>query len=84
MLRLNSNVNHYKEIWPVYRTAVRIVIDWALPKKHYDFRPVNDLSSSDNMLINQSYNFDIIDINDSGDKILRVLVSSIKNLRKIT
>ena len=82
-LRLNSSVNHYKEMWGVYRTCCRVIINWALPRMRYEFRPVNDLSSSETGLVNQAYNFDIIDSMDSPDKILRVLVSSLKNLRKI-
>lgn len=62
---------------------MRIIIDWVLPKSRYEFRPVNDLSSTDTGLVNQAYNFDVIDMIDSPDKILRVLVSSIKNMRKV-
>ena len=37
MLRLNSNVNSYKEIWSVYRQCIRIILDDHLPKNNFQF-----------------------------------------------
>lgn len=44
MLRLNSNVNSYKEIWAVYRQCIRIILDDHLPKNNYEFKPVTDFA----------------------------------------
>ena len=65
MLRLNSNVNSYKEIWDVYRQCIRIIIDDHLPKNSFEFRPTADFSSDDRgATANQNANFEPINVED--------------------
>ena len=90
MLRLNSNVHQYKEIWSVYRQCIRIIIDDHLPKQNFEFKVISDFSAgnagSDGGAAANSgaYNFETISVEDKPDKILRILYQSLKNLRKIT
>jgi len=83
MLRLNSNVHQYKEIWTVYRQCIRIIIDDHLPKQNYEFKVVSDFTANESGA-SQAYNFETISVDDKPDKILRILYQSLKNLRKIT
>jgi len=81
MLRLNSHVNHYQEMWATYRTCIRLVINDYLPKQRgYEYKPNIDY------LLNQSdtkgINFDPVTVEDKPEDILLNLISSIKNLRK--
>ena len=50
-LRLNSNVNHYKEIWNIYQTAIRFIIDRSLPRMKYEFRLQSELTSKESGII---------------------------------
>eukprot|EP00347_Sterkiella_histriomuscorum_P000542 403375452 len=81
MLRLNSHINHYQEMWDTYKTCIRLIINDFLPKqKQYEYKPNIDY------LLNQSdtkgINFDPVTVEDKPEDILLNLISSIKNLRK--
>jgi len=84
MLRLNSNVHQYKEIWSVYHQCIRIIIDDHLPKNNFEFKAVTDFSASDTGVVNANSNFEPISVDDRPDKIQRILYQSLKNLRKAT
>ena len=81
MLRLNSHINHYQEMWDTYKTCIRLIINDFLPKqKQYEYKPNIDY------LLNQSdtkgINFDPVTMEEKPDDILLNVISSIKNLRK--
>ena len=81
MLRLNSNVHQYEEIWYVYRKCIRIIIDDFLPKNNFEFKASMDyLTQSDST--NQNANFETISVDDKPEKIMRILYHSLRNVRK--
>jgi len=85
MLRLNSNVHQYNEIWDVYRKCIRIILDDHLPKNQYEFRPTADFTLSETgSAVTNNANFEQILVDDKLDKILRILYQSMRNLRKNT
>lgn len=47
MLRLNSNVHQYKEIWEVYQQCIRIIIDDFLVKNSFEFKPTLDFMGAE-------------------------------------
>jgi hypothetical protein len=81
MLRLNSHVNHYVEMWETYKTCIRLIINEYIPKqRYYEYKPNIDyfLNQSDT----KGINFDPVTVDDKPEDILLNLISSIKNLRK--
>ena len=84
MLRLNSNVHQYKEIWSVYRQCIRIILDDHLPKNNFEFKPTADFANSESGVANLNANFEPISVDDKPDKILRILYQSCRNIRKQT
>lgn len=73
MLRLNSNVHQYKEIWSVYRLCIRIILDDHLPRQSFEFKPTADFAQSETGITNANANFEQISVDDKLDKILRIL-----------
>ena len=85
MLRLNSNVHQYKEIWHVYRQCIRIIVDDHLPKKNFEFKPNIDFSAPEGgAAVATTANFEHISVDDKPDKIVRILFQSLRNLRKLS
>ena len=83
MLRLNSNVHQYKEIWSVYRQCIRIILDDHLPKNNYEFKVVTDFGANEaGSSANTNANFEPINVDDRLEKVLRILYLSLRNLRK--
>lgn len=81
MLRLNSHINHYQEMWDTYKTCIRLILNDFLPRqKQYEYKINIDY------LLNQTdtkgINFDPVTVEDKPEDILLNLISSIKNLRK--
>lgn len=84
MLRLNSNVNAYKEIWSSYLTVIRIVQGDLCTKGGYvfqnepaflqpDFKTPAHLANA---------NFEPVNVDDKPETILMALIFSLRNLRK--
>ena len=83
MLRLNSNVHQYKEIWSVYQQCIRIILDDHLPKNQYEFKVVTDFGANEaGSSANTNANFEPINVDDRLEKVLRILYLSLRNLRK--
>lgn len=81
MLRINSHINQYQDLWPLYKECIRMIIDDFLPKKKgFTFNPSFELNLM--KLETKGINFDPVTNDTSGDDMLTNLVSSIKNLRK--
>ena len=84
MLRLNSNVHQYKEIWSVYQKCVRIILDDHLPKSNFEFKPTNESFANTDSGTNLNANFEPISVDDKPEKLVRILYLSLKNLRNQT
>jgi hypothetical protein len=81
MLRLNSHVNNYQEMWPIYQECIRVIIDDYLPRqKSFQLNTNFEMNLLNNEM--QGVNFDPVKIDDSPSDLLMNLVASIKNLRK--
>lgn len=79
MLRLNSHINQYSDMWRQYRECIAIICDDFLPrKKKFELKQetVDRISNSDGV------NFDPITIEAGPEEVLFILVSSIRNLRE--
>ena len=85
ILRLNSNVHKYEEIWDIYRKCIRIIVNDFAVKRQYEFKANTDFTLSiTGAAMTTNANFEAISVDDGPDKILRTLYQSIRNLRKIT
>lgn len=81
ILKANGQVNQFKDIWQIYRKTIRIIIDDHLPKNQFEFKPTTDFVSTEGG-INPNANFDQINADLPVDRLIRVLYTSIRNLRK--
>ena len=66
----------------MYRQCIRIILDDTLPKNNYEFKANVDFLSDQQPATHQNANFETISVDDKPDKILRILLMSLKNLRK--
>ena len=84
MLRLNSNVHQYKEIWAVYQQCIRIIMNDFLPKQgaKFEWKNVPDFYDEKPPLQIANANFEPMNVDESALKIVKVLYYSLKNLRK--
>ena len=82
ILRANSRMDNYKEIFNVYQKCIRIFIDDFLPKTSYKFLATPEFLAVESTQYNQNANFEAITQDDRPVKILKVLYHSIRNLRK--
>ena len=81
MLRINSHINQYQDMWPLYKETIRVIVDDYLPKKKgYVF----NAQFEHNFLKQETkgINFDPLTVEVSPEDILNNLVASIKNIRK--
>lgn len=81
MLRINSHINQYSDMWPQYRDCIAVICDDFLPrKKKYELKANIDhiVQQSDT----KGVNFDPITIDAEPEDVLVNLIASIKNLRK--
>lgn len=81
MLRLNSNVHQYKEIWEVYCQCIRIIIDDFLPRNSFEFKPQTDFTGSEGQNVKLNANFERMQAEDKPERVLRTLYASVRNLR---
>ena len=89
MLRTNSNVHQYKEIWDVYRKCIRIVLNDYLPKNNYEFKPTDNFSEIGEDEANKdkdktkdsNINFDTKKVGVDLNAVVRTLYSSLINIR---
>ena len=81
MLRINSHINQYTDMWEHYTNCIRIICDDFLPrKKKFELKPNVDalVLQSDT----KGVNFDPITIEAEPEEVLMNLIASVKNLRK--
>lgn len=81
MLRLNSHITQYGDMWKYYQQCIRVICDDYLPKrKKYELKPNVDATvlQSDT----KGVNFDPITLEAEPEEILYNLIASVKNLRK--
>ena len=81
MLRINSHINQYSDMWKQYKDCIRIICDDFLPRKRkFEVKPNIDqtVMQSDT----KGVNFDPITIEAEPEEVLINLIASIKNLRK--
>ena len=65
MLRLNSHIGQFKEMWPTYKTCIRLVMNDYLPKElKYEYRPNIDLMITPG---GKSANFEPITSDDTAE-----------------
>mmetsp|Transcript_5018 Transcript_5018/g.7532 ORF Transcript_5018/g.7532 Transcript_5018/m.7532 type:complete len:121 (+) Transcript_5018:715-1077(+) len=81
MLRINSHINTFKDMWKQYVECIRIICDDYLPKKKkFEIKP-----NIDNHIIQmdtKGVNFDPFTIEATDEDVLVNLIASIRNLRK--
>ena len=92
MLRTNSNVHQYKEIWDVYRKCIRIVLDDYLPKSNYQFMPTDNFAEigedaaknnkDKEKTKDSNVNFDTKKVGVDLNAVVRTLFSSLVNIRE--
>lgn len=81
LLKANSTISHFKDIWFVYQKTIRIVLNDHLVKGQYEFRPTTNLIANE-AGINPNANFEQITVDYPLEKIMRILYTSIRNMRK--
>lgn len=90
MLRTNSNVHQYKELWDVYRKCIRIVLDNYLPNSNYVFMPTENFAEIGEDTANKdkektkdsNINFDTKKVGVDLNAVVRTLFSSLVNIRE--
>lgn len=84
MLRLNSNVHQYKEIWAVYQMCIRIIMNDFIPKQgeKFIFTSQPEFLDQNTSSANSNSNFETISVDEHPQKIVKVLYFSLRNLRK--
>ena len=84
MLRLNSNVHQYKEIWVVYQQCIRIIMNDFLPKQgpKFEFKAQPEFLDEKPSVQIANANFETMNVDEHPLKIVKVLYFSLKNLRK--
>ena len=81
MLRINSHINQYSDMWKQYQDCIRIIADDFLPrKKKFEVKPNIDHTVLQSET--KGVNFDPITIEAEPEDVLINLIASIKNLRK--
>ena len=81
ILKVNNSISQFKDILDVYRKCIRIILDDFLPKNQFEFRPTADFTSTEGG-VSPNSSFDEVTAEFALDKIMRILYTSIKNLRK--
>ena len=81
ILKVNNSISQFKDIIDVYRKCIRIILDDFLPKNQFEFRPTADFASTEGG-VNPNSSFDEVTAEYALDKVMRILYTSIKNLRK--
>ena len=86
MLRINSHINQYTDMWKQYRDCIRIICDDFLPRQKKEFKLPPDLekkvSTTDANGESKGMNFDPLTVDAEELEILLNLIMSIKNMRK--
>lgn len=85
MLRINSHINQYTDMWKQYRNCIRIICDDYLPKKKKFALPNNidqKVAELEKKNDSKNVNFDPLTVDAKEQDILINLILSIKNLRK--
>lgn len=85
MLRINSHINQYTDMWKQYRDCIRIICDDFLPRqKQFKLPPEIEkkVSITDANGESKGMNFDPLTVDAEELEILLNLIMSIKNMRK--
>ena len=82
ILKVNNSLNQFKDnIFDVYRKVIRIILDDYLPKNSFEFRPTADFASTEGGVSPASC-WDEVTSEYPLDKVMRILYTSIRNLRR--
>lgn len=81
ILRLNSHINQYSDMWEEYQKCITVICDDFLPKrKKYELAPNLDIIVT--KAETKGVNFDPITIEAEPEEVLFNLIISCQNLRK--
>ena len=84
MVRLNSHIMSFKDMWPTYQACIRFVINDFIPgiEPKFDLKPNFD-DKMENMNNHRKLNWDTVSVNpgDIETTVLVNLMASLKNIR---
>lgn len=81
MVRMNSHINQYQDMWPVYKECIRVIIDDYLPNRvKHEVRA--NFEQQFLKVDAKGINFDPLTIEEEPEDVLNNIVASIKNMRK--
>lgn len=93
MLRFNSNVHNYRELFPTYKKCIRFLLTSYLPSNDYDmaalkevpeFVTADDAYKVEATSAHHGANFEQVAVEDVAETVLVICLYSLKNLRKNT
>jgi hypothetical protein len=81
MLRLNSHISQFRDMWDVYKSCIRLILNDYIPKElKYEYKANIDYMLNTGQT--KAANFEPITNDDTAENILEQLYLSIKNLSK--
>lgn len=81
ILRMNSHVSNYTNMWSIYQECIRVIIDDYLPRqKNFQLNTNFEMKITNSEMAN--VNFDPIKMDDKPEDVLCNLVASLKNIRR--